>query len=141
MENKKDIKLERIIKAFTQEPFDKPKNLFRTGISIPSMIIFDGLEVEEAFKGLDWKEKIREPYSILRTFEERINFPRDFMSTFSEEAFLYYLPFFLSAILIDHREADVMIYPVSYHIKEGKLYKRLSGPQKEIYNIVMHPFR
>ena len=131
---------EKLTKAFSDHPFEEPIGLFKEDISDSNIELFEGAEVEAAFKGQHWKSMLEDPYAMLGTFKKGLDFPRDFILILSDQAILYYLPVFLSAISISVNEADVIIDSLISKFKSEELFARLSEAQKAIYNEVMKPF-
>ncbi|MCB0526773.1 MAG: hypothetical protein R3A50_01765 [Saprospiraceae bacterium] len=137
---KRNTQLIRLIEVFSQTPFERPTRLYDKETSIASIMIFDGEEVDKALKGKTWQSMVEDPYATLGTFKNGLTFPRDFIVILSDKALLYYLPLFLSAIIINPAEADVLIDSLLSKFSSQSLFGQLSEAQQELYKDVMASF-
>jgi hypothetical protein len=67
--------------------------------------------IREALAGKKAKDYIRQPYELMGYFnrEPKLILSRGCFALLTPRAFVYFLPVFLSAMIIDPREADVML--------------------------------
>ena len=64
------------------------------------------------FRGKHWKDYLYSPYELLGYFapqQPTIMFSRDSLCLLQPKAFLFFLPVFLAGIVIDSKQADVMV--------------------------------
>ena len=118
---KKRAVLDQIRVAFDSVPYPGDER-------ITSHPCSECAEVSLALAGKDWRKFLFEPYQVFGYFRPRqpeIKISRDFLSLVTVEALHYFLPLILSAIVVDHREADLMIDSAAHLFDPGPLGKDL----------------
>ncbi len=107
--------LQAIEKAFAVVPYPGDDGIVEMHYALCGAPCINCVEVRELFVGRHWKDHFQKPYDLLGYFPPRepaIRMCRDSVPLLKDEAFHFWLPLFLSAILLDEDEADLLITSV-----------------------------
>jgi transposase len=98
--------------AFTDAPYPGDDRITTVHLSVCGIPCLECAEVAAAFAGKDWRDYLERPYELLGYFPPRepvTAIGRDFMPLMTTEAFRYFLPVLLAAMIIDPEQADVLL--------------------------------
>ena len=116
------ILLRDIERAFAPVPYPGHENITKVHFATCGDECKECADVRKVFRGKDWRNYLQHPYELLGYFAPRkptSKIGRDFLPLLMVQAFHYYLPLFLAGMIIDPREADVMLDGIPSHFDPG----------------------
>ena len=90
--------------------------------------------IRDMFLGQDWRTHIDDPFAFLGRFppgQPEIRMSRDSLCLLSATALHYFLPIFLSAIMTDPEEADVMVTSIASIFNNDSLLTLMTTDQRK----------
>lgn len=110
-ENQKRL-LHDIEQAFVDVSYPGDENITKVHFATCGAECIECADIRAVFRGKKWRDFLMHPYELLGYFAPReptLTIGRGCFPLLKVEALHYYLPLFLAAMIIDPREADVML--------------------------------